>query len=203
MIGPTLVLNGNSLPTVNKLWRILYSPRSVFDELSSNLQIAFPLVAVLATVALCSFILHDNAFSAITSPLGWLIYMVVIGTGFFIVGKVCKTEQSWSQWFGFAAWMQVPLVLITVLNVCLTLLNVEAMAIPLFTIGEWKFGLETSTIWWVWSYIISFQGLRSWTPKGTGGCIGLALVPHALLVLPLVLLFLMINAFLFGAASQM
>ena len=129
--------------------------------------------------------------------------MVVIGTGFFIVGKICKSGQTWYQWFGFAAWMQVPLILITVLNVCLTLLNVETMAIHLFTISDWKFGIETSTIWWVWSYIISIQGLKSWTSKGTGACVGLALVPLALLILPFFLLFLMINAFFLGAASQM
>lgn len=181
---------------MQKLWRILYSPRSVFDELSSGLQIAVPLVTVLGIVAFSKLVTHPNPFNLVLSPIGWALYMAVLGTGFLIVGKICKTKHTWVQWFGFAAWMQVPLVLVTALDVLLALLNFEPREIHLFTVGEGRVALDTSSISWIWSYIISIHGLRSWTSKNIGPCIGLALLPHVLLVLPFVLLFLGMVSFI-------
>lgn len=177
---------------MQNLWRILYSPQSVYDELSSGLQIVFPLLAVLGVVALSTLVTETNPFSILTAPLGWAIYMALLGTGFLIVGKICKSDHKWGQWFGFAAWAQVPLILVTALDVLLAVLTVESKRIYLFTVAEGDVFLTTSSIWWVWSYIISIQGLRSWTSKNMGPCIGLALVPQAMFVLPALIFILAI-----------
>lgn len=208
MIGPTSVVHGNRLPTMDKLWRILYSPRSVFDELNTNMQIAIPLIAVLGAVAIAAYI-QSNAWShwpqLITAPLGRLIGLALIGTGFFIVGKFCKTDHSWTQWFGFTAWMHVPLILPIALEALLNVLDVELPQITVysFLLREEAHNIALGIPWWLWAYVVSIFGLRSWTSKGTGVCIGLALVPYAVVMLPLLLLFLLINAFFLGAASQM
>lgn len=181
---------------MQNLWRILYSPQSVYDELSSGLQIVFPLVAVLGVVALSTLVTETNPFSILTAPLGWAIYMALLGTGFLIVGKICKSDHKWGQWFGFAAWAQVPLILVTALDVLLAVLNFEPGEIHLFSVGEGRVALDTYSISWIWSYIISIHGLRSWTSKNIGPCIGWALLPHVLLVLPFVLLFLGMVSFI-------
>ena len=190
---------------MDKLWRILYSPRSVFDELNTNTQVAIPLIAVLGAVAIAGYI-QSNAWSQlITAPLGRFLGIALIGTGFFIVGKICKTNHSWSQWFDFSAWMHVPLILPIALE---TLLSVLAVELPQVTVYSYLRREEAHNIaigipWWLWPYVVSVFGLRSWTSKGTGVCIGLALVPYVVVMLPLVLIFVLINAFFFGAASQM
>lgn len=204
VLGRTQSLNSNFLPIMDKLWRILYMPRNVYDELSTNSQIATPLIAVLGAVAIAGLV-QLNARSLLTAPLGWLIGIALIATGFFVVGKICKTNHNWSQWFGFTSWTHVPLILPIALDVLLTLLNVDMPRITVysFLLGEKAHSIELGIPWWLWPYIVSILGLRSWTSKGTGASIGLALVPYALLVLPLILLFVVINAFFLGAASQM
>ncbi len=189
-----------STSTMEKLWRILYSPRGVFDELNIDTQTSIPLVAVLATVALSSLI-QSNPVSMITNPLGWLIAIAGIGTGFFIVGKICGTHHSWTQWFGFASWIHVPLILSMALDALLAVLNVEWPRFELFTRGELRSGIELGFPFWLWIYVISVLGLRSWTSKGTGACIGFALLPPILLALPLFMVFYALYAAFSALAS--
>ena len=178
---------------MDKLWRVLYSPRRVFDELRSDLQIMIPLVTVLVANAISWSIVYSNPWWLVTWPLGYLVFIALLGAGFYVVGKICRTDHSWTQWIGFVLWMQVPLAITAILDVLLTVLFGESPTITLFTIGNTAFPVSTATMWWAWTYIISIHGLRSWTSKSRFACIGLALLPHLFLMLPWLLIFIYVT----------
>ncbi len=248
MINWILILKDTKTAKLNKLWRILYSPRNVFDEIKSDLQIAYPVVAILGAIAITAFAIahlapyegltkkqyadyqnelklledepyekfaearkaqiqeemygpsdrpHDSRMTAspwapVIWPLGWLIYFVLLGTSFSIVGNIIKSGIEWSEWFGFACWCQVPLILAAAINVLLVVTDLDGYVLRLYSYGDWEVGLgstdSASSLWWVWSFIISVLGLRSWTSKGIGVCMGWVALAHIFLLAPFFLL---------------
>ena len=223
-----------------KLWRILYSPKKVFDELREDQHTGLPVLITIGAVAISTLVvailtmpsyeeveeyrkqsillesepdrefarkrrqelyeevygpqdlpLHARVRANLTdipeSILGYLLTLVLGATSFWIVGKSINSEILWRHWFGLAAWVQLPVVLIVILDVVLAATDRNRILFS-FDVGGTQNYLTTQTIWHVWSFVISVAGFRSWTSKGPMACIGLAIFAVLILVIPAFLL---------------
>lgn len=241
-------------PHMDKLWRILYSPRSAFDELLNDLQITYPLVTVLSAVAISALVIgfvasdsldvshsvskageheifqdrkqsrlaennqdlklqrkreirslfqdyqdspesshqSNGPWAPIIGVLGSIIYFAILTTCFFVVGARLKIHLTWIKWFGFVCWAHVPVVPVAVLDVLLVAADWDGIVLYIFSIGNSSSYLSPaalgSILYWVWSLTISIQGLRSWTQKRIGSCIGITIFAHSLLLVPVLLI---------------
>ncbi len=102
-----------------------------------------------------------------------VLRLLLLATYFFVVARVLRVESKWENWFGFACWTQIPLILLP-----------GAMFVP----GLWRFGtynrisiLVCEIVFLIfplmWTFFITVRGLQSWTGRRTNLCIGLALIP--------------------------
>ena len=211
---------------MDKLWRIFFEPRRVFDELRQNQQIKFPLVTILGAAAISTLVVallsppptsgeldeyrnqlllleaepdrelaqirKDELYEELYGPrdlppgvrlaatfwdvpisvLSYLLLFAFVGSAFWIATIIVKSEILWKEWFAFAAWINLPLVLIAILDVVLAAFDRDRPYIQI-DIGEWYIGMNYWAIAIVLSMIIAVAGLRSWTSKGLGTCIGL------------------------------
>lgn len=211
---------------MDKLWRIFYDPRRVFDELRENQQIRLPIVTILSAVAFSTLVIailsppptseeldeyrnqlllledepdrvlaqsrKDDLYEELYGPrdlppgvrlaatfwdvpitvLSYLLLFAFAGSAFWIATKFVKSEFPWKEWFAFAAWISLPLVFIAILDVVLAAIDRDRPYIQI-DFGEWYIGTNYWAIGIVLSMIIAVAGLRSWTSKGLGTCIGL------------------------------
>lgn len=222
------------------LWRILYAPKSVFDELREDQHTGLPGLITIGVLAISTFViailttpsyeeveeyrkqsvllmeeldrdseetrraelyeevygpqdLPQNARVGATltdvpaSILGYLLTLVFLASSFWIVGKSFKSEILWRRWFGFAAWVALPGVLVVVLDVILAATDRNRILFSFDVGGIHVYG-TTLFIWHAWSFIIAVGGLKSWTSKGWGSCVGLAFFAHLILVIPVFIL---------------
>ncbi len=236
---------------MDKLWRILYSPRRVYDELSTNVQVGLPLMTILGVVAISTLAIAFLAptpplssydldpqrmqlglvaneanleyaksqrdrepreaiidspsipagirvsaapWEPLTQPLIYFLCFVWAGTCFLIVGRAAGSGFSWRQWFGFVWWAQIPLIFGAVADVTLAAFGLDRPIFPTISIGELAIYGTTTTIWFWWSFIIEVQGLKSWTSKGIGACIGLALLANLLIAIPIFLVLTVVSS---------
>lgn len=211
---------------MDKLWRIFYDPRRVFDELRENQQIWLPIVTILGAAAISTLViailsppptsgeldeyrkqmlllevepdrelaqnrkdeLYEELYGPRDLPPGvrlaatfwdipllvpsFLLLFVFVGSAFWIATKNVNSEILWKEWFGFATWINLPLVLIAILDVVLAAIGRDRPYISI-DIGVMSFWTTYSSIGIVLSMVIAVAGLRSWTSKGLGTCIGL------------------------------
>ena len=211
---------------MDKLWRIFYDPRKVFDELREDQQIRLPIVTILGAVAISTLAIailsppptsgelseyrnqlllledepdrelaqsrKDELYEGLYGPrdlppgvrlaatfwdvplamLNYLLLFAFVGSAFWIATKIVQSEILWKEWFGFATWINLPLVLIAILDVVLAAIDKDRPYVSI-DIGEMSFWTTYWSIGIVVSTIIAVAGLRSWTSKGPGTCIGL------------------------------
>ena len=220
----------------DKLFRILFTPRKIFDELREDQHTGLPVLTIIGIVAITSLVVailttptyeeveeyrkqavllqeepdreyakkrSNELFEEVYGPqdlpmnarigaslsdipasvLGCLVMFVYVASIFWIVGRSIKSEILWRQWFGFAAWIQLPVVLTVILDVILAASDRTRILFS-FNIGGSSVIATTLAIWHTWSFVIAVGGLRSWTAKGWGTCIGLTLFAFLLLVIP-------------------
>ncbi len=214
---------------MDKLWRIFYDPRRVFDELREDQQIRLPIVTILGAVAVSTLViailspaptpptfeefsdyrsqsllledepdrefaksrkdeLHEELYGPREFPpgvrlaatfrdvplsmLSCLLLLAIVGSTFWFVTKNVKSEILWKEWFGFATWIKLPVVIFFLLDVVLAAIGRDRPYVSI-DIGEMSFWTTYWAIGNVLSMVIAVAGLRSWTSKGLGTCIGL------------------------------
>lgn len=226
---------------VDKLWRIFYDPRKVFDELRENQQFRLPLVTLLAAIGISTLVvallnptptfedldeirnelllladepdreLVDSRIGELRKklisprdllPMGekltatlWDVPVSIIGCllgitlaawSFWLVGLSIKSSIRWKQWFGFAAWVELPAVPIALLDVVFAALDRDRPHIS-FEFGTMDISVTYWALWLFFSLIIAVGGLRSWTSKGALICIALTGIAFVIQIASLLL----------------
>ena len=227
---------------IDKLWRIFYDSRKVFDELREDQQVGLPLVTLLAAVAISTLIvallnptpaptpeeldeyrnelllladepdrevakkrkgeLREKIFDPRNLPMGesltatlWdvpaaimmcLLGLALVASSFWILGKSIRSEILWKQWFGFAAWVELPAVPIAILDVVFAASDIDRAHIS-FDFGTMDISVTYWAFWLFLSLIITVGGLRSWTSKGPLTCIALTGIAFVMQIASLLL----------------
>lgn len=118
--------------------------------------------------------------------------LLLLATYFFVIARLLRIDSKWENWFGFACWTQIPLILLPG---------------ALFVSWLWRLGnydpfamfvceFVFLVLPMVWAFFISVRGLQSWTGKRTSLCVGLALIPYYLMFIwysPVIFPFLVVN----------
>lgn len=214
--------------TVERLWKILVSPRQEFDEMREDTPILLPLLTILVFVGVCAaiivFMTPDETFkergeaqiemlenlgqsdaaeqqrnllddpSAISmmrttgaigaligGPIGMVIVLLLVGTFYSIVGKIVKSDASWSDWFGFSCWVSIPVAIGSVVSLIFMAIGSTALAEGGLAVLGW-FGMNAPwamaiTIPALWTLYITINGLDSWLQKGVVTSVIVALIP--------------------------
>ena len=120
---------------------------------------------------------------AFSTPLGALIGLLIYATYLLIVAKIVKSDISWVNWFAFASWVSLPLV------VGYLAMLIFQTAFSGLGLG---FGLELAPLAWlgmdagwalaltippIWIAVLTFYGLESWLQKGTATSAIAAAIP--------------------------
>lgn len=115
-----------------------------------------------------------------STVLGYIVYLVLIGTYFFVVARCFNIKTAWEYWFGFTCWTHIPMV-ITAIGVSVLLVYssigdpstyvVVILSIPLLLLPL------------VWTGLLSAIGLRTWTTKGRAFCIGFGVLPYVFVLI--------------------
>lgn len=227
---------------MDKLWRIFYDPRRVFDELLENQQVWLPLVTVLAAIGISTLViallnpaptledldeirnelllltdepdrelvdrrigelnkklfgsrdlnpmgekLSATLWDVPASIIGCLLVIALVASSFWFVGQSIKSSIRWKQWFGFAAWVELPAVPVAILDVVLAALDRDRPHIS-FDFGMIDISVTYWAFWLFMSLLITVGGLRSWTSKGALACIALTGVALVIQISSLLLL---------------
>lgn len=181
---------------MNRLWRVLYQPRQVFDEILEWTPISLPLWAILIAGVVCYVIILTDFksyfyfFEVLVSillslwSLTWTLFLLLAwATYYWIASKVLRVRKYWSDWFGFTCWTAVPAVLGSLGG----MLIFQVVGVNTHELLEpypffWWFGLMVPNVYLipiplVWTFFITVNGLRSWTGRNTGTCVLVALIP--------------------------
>ena len=106
------------------------------------------------------------------SIIGCLLGLALVASSFWILGKSIRSEVLWKQWFGFAAWVELPAVPIAILDVVFAASDRDRPHIA-FEFGTMDISVTYWAFWLFMTLIITVGGLRSWTSKGALTCIAL------------------------------
>lgn len=117
----------------------------------------------------------------IGGPIGLGIVLLILGTFYFVVGKIVQSDASWGDWFGFGCWVSIPVAVGAIANVVLMAVGGLGMAESGLAILGW-FGMNAAwamaiTIPALWTLYISINGLDSWLQKGVVTSVIVALIP--------------------------
>ena len=241
---------------MDKLWRILYSPRRVYDELMEDVQIRLPLVTILAAIAIFAIAIaflaphprpsgeeilnfhkqlvllerepdrenwekrrqelieetygpqdivlgtriSANPWAPVTWPIGFLVVAMWMGTCFFFVFRGTETQLSWRQWFGFCVWSELPIVFSSALDVVFAARGMNRPLLFEIYVQDLHFFIIITAIFSMWTLVLQTQGLRSWTSKGIGFCIGRVLLTNLMAVVPITLVLFAFLSLISGGA---
>lgn len=112
---------------------------------------------------------------------GYVIGMVLLGTYYFGIARYFRIDNLWwEQWFAFAWWTHVPLILANGATAVIDVYSVTEH--PSFVVSLLVIGL-CFLLPIVWTVSLSVQGLRIWTQKGWAFCLSVSALPYLLLVL--------------------
>lgn len=213
---------------MERLWKILISPKQEFDEMREDVSIILPLVTLLLVVGVCGAIATlmtpDETFIAnletqiemlenmgqsdtaeqqrnllddpaaismmrtmeaggalIFGPIGLVIVLLLLGTFYFVVGKIVKSDASWGDWFAFSCWVSIPAAIGAVATLALMAIGSTALATNGLAVLGW-FGMTAPwamaiTIPALWTLYITINGLDSWLEKGVVTSVIVALIP--------------------------
>jgi len=104
--------------------------------------------------------------------------LTLLGTYFYVVGRLIQMDTRWGNWFGFACWIYLPMVIASAATTTLlffSLANISSIVLLSF----FRNALVILPV--IWSFCIAVQGLRSWTSKDTAFCVRVALVPYTVI----------------------
>ena len=106
--------------------------------------------------------------------------LTLLGTYFYVVGRMMQLDPWWEDWFGFACWTHLPMVIASAATTILIIFSLGNVT-SIFLLSFVRNALVILPVFW--SFCITVQGLRSWTSKDTAFCVTVALVPYTVLVL--------------------
>ena len=212
---------------MERLWKILISPKQEFDEMREDVSIILPLMTILLVIGICGaitvYMTPDEVFTTtiesqveamedmgqsdaaqqtrdqmddpsaismmkmagaiaafIFGPIGMAIGLLILGTFYFIVGKIVQSEASWGDWFGFSCWVSIPLAIGSVATLVLVSIGGLGWSNGLSVLGwigmsaPWAMAI---TIPALWTLYITINGLDSWLQKGVVTSVIVALIP--------------------------
>lgn len=105
------------------------------------------------------------------------IKLVLLAIYFYLVARWLRLDIRWENWFGFSCWTLIPVaIVLPTLEILMWFSfpdrsNVQFQSLIRFS----QFALP-----FLWSILITVQGLRSWTGKNASFCVGVASLPYAL-----------------------
>ena len=182
---------------MNRLWRVLYQPQQVFEEIRGGAPIVLPLCAILVVGLVCyvMIVLTDTGsyyyflevvvaiFLSLWSLVWTLLLLLAWAFYYWIAGKILRVGIDWRDWFGFTCWAAVPAVLGSISGLLifeLTGVNTHELLepYPFF----WWFGMMVPNVFLIpipliWTFYITVNGLKSWTGRNTRTCVLVALIP--------------------------
>lgn len=183
--------------SMNRLWRVLYQPQQVFDEIRGETPITLPLCAILVVGLVCDamIVLTDTAspyfffevvvaiFLSLWSLIGTLLLLLVWASYYWIAGKFLRGGIDWRDWFSFTCWAAVPAVLGSIGGMLifeLTGVNTHELLEPYPFC--WWFGTMVPNVFLIpipliWTFFIAVNGLKCWTGRNTVTCVLVALIP--------------------------
>lgn len=120
-------------------------------------------------------------FHAPYAVFEFVLSVILLGTYFFVVARCFRIDEiRWEHWFGFACWTLVPLILVDGAAIFIDAYS-EARD-PLLSISVFVVAV-CFLLPIVWTVILTAQGLRIWTAKGWGFCLGFSVLPYTMFVL--------------------
>lgn len=106
--------------------------------------------------------------------------LTLLGTYFYVVGRLMQMDTRWENWFGFACWTYLPMVIASVATPILLLFSLANIS-SIVLLSFFRYVLVILPVFW--SFCIAVQGLRSWTSNDTAFCVRVALVPYTVIIL--------------------
>lgn len=185
---------------MNRLWRVLYQPQQVLNEIRDRTPISLPLWVILIAGFVCYVIILADfkgyyyfieallsiVFSLRSLTLT-LFLLLAWATYYWIASKLLRVGKYWSDWFGFTCWTAVPAVLGSLggmLIFKLTGVNTRELLEPYPYF--WWFGMMVPNVFLIpipliWTFFIAVNGLKSWTGNNTWICALVAGIPVVVL----------------------
>ncbi|MYD46528.1 MAG: hypothetical protein F4W92_09260 [Gammaproteobacteria bacterium] len=110
-----------------------------------------------------------------TTVLALFVALVLLGTYFFIIGRRFRIDISWKHWLGFAAWINIPMVL--------TLFGTSLLSVWGHTPNPSPIVFVSLIVMFiilplVWAVVLCVQGLRIWTEREMSFCVWISLLPY-------------------------
>ena len=139
-------------------------------------------------------------WAPVTWPIGFLVFAAWMGTCFFLVCRGTESQLSWSQWFGFCVWSELPIVFSSALDVVFAAKGQNRPLLFEIYVQDWHFFVIITAIFSMWTFVLQTQGLRSWTSKGIGVCIGRVLLANLMTVVPIALVLFAFLSLISGGA---
>jgi hypothetical protein len=128
--------------------------------------------------------------TGLATVLGTPVLFAAAALYYFLAGKVMGASIGFGKWFGFAAWVSVPRLLVLPLSALQILTSHGRVAmedLSMVSLNYLVFHLPPSSPWAgllysidlpaIWTVVLSVIGLRVWTGCSTGACVTAALVP--------------------------
>ncbi|MXZ44846.1 MAG: hypothetical protein F4Z01_07730 [Gammaproteobacteria bacterium] len=111
-----------------------------------------------------------------TMPFIIGVFLVLLGTYFFIIGRLFRIENIlWEHWLGFAGWINIPMVLMFFGSSLLSAWGHTANPSRIFFFAVLVIFVILPI---VWAVVLCVQGLKSWSDKGTSFCVRISLIPY-------------------------
>ncbi len=149
------------------LMPILYSiigVNSMDDSIIPAELVEFSLTSILALVIWVP-----------ATVLALFVTLVLLGTYFFIIGRRFRIDIPWKHWLGFAAWINIPMVLTLFGTSLLSVWGHTLNPSPIFFVALIVIFI---TLPLVWAVVLCVQGLRIWTEKGMSFCVIVTVIPY-------------------------
>ena len=106
--------------------------------------------------------------------------LTLLGTFFYVVGRMMHMDTRWENWFGFACWTYLPMVITSAASAILLLFSIANIT-SIVLLSVFRIALVILPVFW--SFCITVQGLRSWISNDTAFCVRVALVPYTVIIL--------------------
>lgn len=191
-----------------QIWRILtFRSRRVFEEIQPPATpVLLPAFVVFITASVVPWILVRTVFiliapnpvifrarrnflvlfespepihqlsTAVSMGIRNILTFIVIGTYFFIVARCFRLKILWEHWIGFTCWTLVPLALVHSAMSFLSMYQAGARSSSVII----AVALLCIILLILWTVCLSAQGLRIWTSRGWGFCLGFSVLPYVI-----------------------
>lgn len=107
--------------------------------------------------------------------LALFVTLVLLGTYFFIIGRRFRIDIPWKHWLGFAAWINIPMVLTLFGTSLLSVWGHTPNPSPIFFVFL-IFIFIISPL--VWAVVLCVQGLKIWTDRKMSFCVWISSIPY-------------------------